>query len=159
MCALALPPSHTYRGYASFSDICGAWFRLGSGFGIGFALTLLLARALLLLTGGWLRLFDKLMTNKLCLGGKLERFADVWCVDCRQDCCSSLVPCLASFAWSLSLSLACSLALSLSNTHTHSLSRSLSLSLKSHTNSHTQRHADLWMIQMLGIRMIPMAYV
>jgi hypothetical protein len=38
---------HTYRGYASFSDICGAWFGFGSGF--GFTLTLLLARAPLLL--------------------------------------------------------------------------------------------------------------
>ena len=27
---------HTYRGYASFSDICGAWLGVGSGFGIGF---------------------------------------------------------------------------------------------------------------------------
>jgi hypothetical protein len=33
----------------SFSDIYGAWFGLGSGFGIGFTLTLLLARAPLLL--------------------------------------------------------------------------------------------------------------
>jgi hypothetical protein len=35
--------AHTYRGYASFSDICGACFGFGSGFGIGF--TLLLARS------------------------------------------------------------------------------------------------------------------
>jgi hypothetical protein len=28
--------AHTYRGYASFSDICGACFGCGSGFGIGF---------------------------------------------------------------------------------------------------------------------------
>jgi hypothetical protein len=41
---------HTYRGYASFSDICGAWFAFGSGFGIGFTLTLLLAHSPLLLT-------------------------------------------------------------------------------------------------------------
>jgi hypothetical protein len=33
----------TYRGYASFSDICGACFGCGSGFGIGF--TLLLTRS------------------------------------------------------------------------------------------------------------------
>ena len=39
----------TYRGYASFSDICGAWFGFGSGSGIGFSGTLLLARAPLLL--------------------------------------------------------------------------------------------------------------
>ena len=38
---------HTYRAYASFIDIYGAWFGLGSGFGIGFTLTPLLARALL----------------------------------------------------------------------------------------------------------------
>jgi len=30
--------AHTYRGYASFSDICGAWVGFGSGYGIGFAL-------------------------------------------------------------------------------------------------------------------------
>ncbi len=41
--------SHTYRGYASFTDICGAWVGFGSGFGIGFTLTLLLARAPLFL--------------------------------------------------------------------------------------------------------------
>jgi hypothetical protein len=41
--------SANYRGYASFSDICGAWFGFGSGFGIGFTGTLLLARAPLLL--------------------------------------------------------------------------------------------------------------
>ena len=68
--------AHTYRGYASFSDICGervccllvldtvtstpqcirqpkprgsAWFGFRSGFGIGFTLTLLLACAPLLL--------------------------------------------------------------------------------------------------------------
>ena len=51
-CAPASPytySSSTHRGYASFSDIHGAWFGLGSGFGIGFTLTLLLARAPLLL--------------------------------------------------------------------------------------------------------------
>jgi hypothetical protein len=37
------------EAYASFSDICGAWFGFGSGFGIGFTGTLLLARAPLLL--------------------------------------------------------------------------------------------------------------
>ena len=31
--------AHTYRGYASFRDICGAWFGFGSGFGIGFTLS------------------------------------------------------------------------------------------------------------------------
>jgi hypothetical protein len=41
----------SYRGYASFSDdICGAWFGFGSGFGIGFTGTLLLAHAPLLLS-------------------------------------------------------------------------------------------------------------
>jgi len=35
--------AHTYRGYASFSDICRAWVGFGSGFGIGF--TLLLTRS------------------------------------------------------------------------------------------------------------------
>jgi hypothetical protein len=42
-------PACSHRGYDSFSDICGAWLGFGSGFGIGFALTLLLARAPLLL--------------------------------------------------------------------------------------------------------------
>ena len=42
-------PDERTPGYASFSDIYGAWFGLGSGFGIAFTLTLLLARALLLL--------------------------------------------------------------------------------------------------------------
>jgi len=32
--------AHAYRGYASFSDICGAWVGFGSGFGIGFKLLL-----------------------------------------------------------------------------------------------------------------------
>jgi hypothetical protein len=41
--------NHTYRGHASFSDICGAWFGFGSGFGMGFTLTLLFARVSLLL--------------------------------------------------------------------------------------------------------------
>jgi hypothetical protein len=45
--ATQTPTRHTYRGYASFIDICGAWFGFGSGF--GFTLTLLLARAPLLL--------------------------------------------------------------------------------------------------------------
>jgi len=44
------PDERTHRGYASFSDICGAWFGFGSGFGIGLTLTLLLARAPLLLS-------------------------------------------------------------------------------------------------------------
>ena len=37
------PDERTPRGYASFSDICGAWFGCGSGFGMGF--TLLLTRS------------------------------------------------------------------------------------------------------------------
>jgi hypothetical protein len=37
------------KATSKFSDICGAWFGSGSGFGIGFTGTLLLARAPLLL--------------------------------------------------------------------------------------------------------------
>jgi len=57
-CAPASPyaySSYTHRfpdertPIASFSDICGAWFGFGSGSGIGFTGTLLLARAPLLL--------------------------------------------------------------------------------------------------------------
>ena len=41
---------HTHTNLSSFSDICGAWFGFGSGFGIGFTGTLLLSRAPLLLS-------------------------------------------------------------------------------------------------------------
>ena len=37
------PDERTYRGHASFSDICGAWVGFGSGFGIEF--TLLVTRS------------------------------------------------------------------------------------------------------------------
>ena len=45
----ALDAAHELLVGAQVGDICGAWFGFGSGFGIGFTGTLLLARAPLLL--------------------------------------------------------------------------------------------------------------
>jgi hypothetical protein len=44
-CKSSSPAGLSTLVYASFSDICGAWFGFGLGVGIGFTGTLLLARA------------------------------------------------------------------------------------------------------------------